>query len=551
VLVALPEEFLVLREGLGTQWCPRQDPEYGGHLYFWIDPDSGYRCVAASSGRMGPDESLRLAERLLRLRPAALVNVGIAASLHGDVRIGDVVVPDMVYAYDKTAKAVAVQAGETETWDWEPRGDAFRATHALVEAARELVTAEPERHDAWQTAGEREFAAIRHDNAAAIALIEARRDVKALRTRPEVSIVYLGSGNFVGAAPAFARWLRAKNADIKALEMEAAGMLISAVKRATPTPALVLRGISDHVDVPKAESDAIAEGVLRRLAMRNAVRLMRALLAIGALPRHDSVASSERRPAPEIAGNPFKTGGTLPADHPSYIARGCDEALAVGLGAQRLCAVEGDFGVGKSSLVMRVGAGLMATHRVLHVHLAFRSDDIRVFMSRLFKKLSRLLGRTVEDWSDLAVPGELPVALVFDEFGSLTRDVLPSLIPPLIHFVEANPPACVVVCLPVASGRTIQGFLADGGVVNPKHRGCWRRIEVPRFSPAEVERLLELLPPRARELARTLAEAILRRTSAVPVKVQRLCSELYEAEVAGKSDAELQALITAWEDHDG
>lgn len=295
VLVALQEEFLELKDGIGVEWFPSRDEEYGGNLYFWIDPESGYRCVAASSGRMGPEESLRLAERLLRLRPAVLVNVGIAASLHGDIRLGDVVVPDLVYAYDKTAKAIPVRQGDMETWGWERRGDAFRATHALVEAARELVTAESARYVMWQTAGTREYETLRRRNLDALIALEKRKVLRTSPARPEVRVAYLGSGNFVGASRAFGQWVRVANADIKALEMETAGMLLAIEKRLARTPALVIRGVSDHVDVPKAESDAIDEGAFRRLAMHNAVRLLRVLLSAGAFPRH--AAAKPSRPS--------------------------------------------------------------------------------------------------------------------------------------------------------------------------------------------------------------------------------------------------------------
>ena len=311
VQVALQEEFRELGRALGTAWHPKKNEQYGGNDYYWIDPDTGYRCLAATSGRMGPDEAVRLAERLLRFSPAIIVNVGIAASLHADVRIGDVVVPDMVFAYDKTGKAVNVKDGEGETWRWERRGDAFRAKHSLVEAARELVTAHADRYSAWQDEGAREYAAIRGANLVGIQAIEAVRQWKVLRARPEVRVVYLASGNFVGASTAFARWLREANADVKALEMEAAGMLLAAEKRENATPALVIRGISDHVDVPKEQTHEIAEGPLGGLAMRRAVRLLRALMMVGELPRHASTpdTSTSAAAAPPAAKAPEAATG--------------------------------------------------------------------------------------------------------------------------------------------------------------------------------------------------------------------------------------------------
>jgi nucleoside phosphorylase len=257
---------------------------YGGNDYYWLDSASGYRCVAASSGRMGPGESARIAERLLALNPATIVNIGIAASLHTDVRIGDVVVPDLVLAYDKTGKAID-GGDDADSWEWQRRGDAFRPTYDLVETARELITAYPEQYEAWQAPGAQEFATLRQANLDAFQEI-MKLQPRSLRERPEIRVVYLASGNFVSASNAFVEWLRQGNADLKALEMEAAGMLLAAEKRATRTKTLVIRGISDHVAAPKSQTDAIAEGALRGLAMRNALRLLQTLLTMGAFPRH-------------------------------------------------------------------------------------------------------------------------------------------------------------------------------------------------------------------------------------------------------------------------
>jgi len=347
VLVALQEEFLELQRGIGAPWVPRPDEEFGGHVYNWVDPESGLRCVAASAGRMGSDESVRLAERLLRFKPAVLVNVGIAASLHHDVRIGDVIVPDMVYAYDKTAKAVAVQGENGEAWEWERRGDAFRTTHALVELARELVTADPRQHIVWQEAGAQEYAKLRAENLNAFCAIESVEALKVLRTRPEISVVCLASGKFVGASAAFARWIRQVNADIKALEMEAAGMLLSAEKRGTPPPTLVIRGISDHVDVAKAQTDAISGGAFRGLAMRNAVRLLRILMKAPRFPRHGG------RPSED--GMRFEGPGAVPVarvkDFTGRVEKLAELERLLQDSSTHCVVVSGIGGLGKTTLV--------------------------------------------------------------------------------------------------------------------------------------------------------------------------------------------------------
>lgn len=127
VLVVLKEEFRELRRELSERWYPRENPTYGGYDYQWIDPVGGYRCVATFAGRMSPEEATHYSDRLLEWEPAAIVNIGIAAGLHADVRIGDVVVPDLVVAYDKTSKIRPKPTLEgsqaSDDWEVDPRSD--------------------------------------------------------------------------------------------------------------------------------------------------------------------------------------------------------------------------------------------------------------------------------------------------------------------------------------------------------------------------------------------------------------------------------------------
>jgi WD40 repeat protein len=102
------------------------------------------------------------------------------------------------------------------------------------------------------------------------------------------TVVMLGiaSDPVVGAAQEFSHWLRSsRDRNLKALDMESAGLVASAFKRVNPTRTLVLRGISDYGDERKATLDALGEGSLRRLAMHNATSLLWTLLRAGVLPR--------------------------------------------------------------------------------------------------------------------------------------------------------------------------------------------------------------------------------------------------------------------------
>ncbi len=284
ILIALEEEFQVLEHELAERWEPRRNSEHAGYDFYWTDERGGYRCVATFIGRMGPEEAVRGAERLLRTKPALLVNIGIAAGIHEDVCIGDVVVPDLIQAYDQAGKATPVEGSKSE-WEWKPRANGYQAEHGLVTEAESLRYAHRVEHRAWQDAGAQELAVIRGANEAAI---QELLDKAALRERPEIRKVALASGGMVIAARAFAEAIRKTNGNLMAAEMEAAGVLLAATKQAERVKTLVLRGISDHVGVAKELTDAIQHGALRGLAMRNAWGLLTRMMAIGVLPRAEA-----------------------------------------------------------------------------------------------------------------------------------------------------------------------------------------------------------------------------------------------------------------------
>ena len=106
-----------------------------------------------------------------------------------------------------------------------------------------------------------------------------------VRGAPSITDAHLASGPVVGAAQQFTEWLRSKrDRNLKALEMESAGLMAAAVRRVEPARTLIIRGISDYGDKRKEQLDKVGEGALRRYAMRNATRLLFHLLETGVLP---------------------------------------------------------------------------------------------------------------------------------------------------------------------------------------------------------------------------------------------------------------------------
>src|SRR5205085_9510390 len=92
-----------------------------------------------------------------------------------------------------------------------------------------------------------------------------------VREAPSMTDAHLASGPVVGAAQQFTEWLRRKrDRNLKALEMESAGLMAAAVRRVEPARTLIIRGISDYGDKRKEQLDRVRDGARRRQAMRKA-----------------------------------------------------------------------------------------------------------------------------------------------------------------------------------------------------------------------------------------------------------------------------------------
>ncbi len=295
VLIALREEFRVFRDVLATHLNAERDWKYGGFLYrFQVPgPSAPYTGIVLYIDDMGPEEATLAATRLLDHKPKVLVNLGIAGSLTDDLLLGDVAVANQVDAYLSKAKAVPDGEGDQVEfnlpkakavpggWKFEFAGQAYRGAHQLIADASNLEFAHPEVFDAWQSSCTAALVTLVPDASKRGVNISANR----LRTAPVPMITHLASGPAVAASDVFAQWVRSRDRKLGALEMEAAGMMLAAHKRAVPAQTLVLRGISDFCDSKKSAFDREGTGAFRKLAMGNAVRLLLAMMEAGLLPR--------------------------------------------------------------------------------------------------------------------------------------------------------------------------------------------------------------------------------------------------------------------------
>jgi nucleoside phosphorylase len=212
---------------------------------------------------------------LERYRVGILAVLGIAAGIHRDVSACDVVVPEQVDAYIESSKAVG--GGLAGGFVFELGGPSFRTTPELVQAVINFEFTQAESFHRWQQAGGSDLVAFVPEDT--LAHMQASH---LIQPSPRIHSGILASGPVVGSAGAFTTWLLAHNRNYRALEMETAGAMEVASLSSSPKT-LVLRGVSDFGDERKSALDAVQQGVLRRIATRNALRLLWALVDAGAL----------------------------------------------------------------------------------------------------------------------------------------------------------------------------------------------------------------------------------------------------------------------------
>jgi nucleoside phosphorylase len=275
ILVALIEEFEELFQ-IFPEMKVIPDPEHGGSdfVFFVQGENCQISVVARLVGAMGISEAQLAVDRAItKWKPELIINIGIAASLHNDVKLGDVLIADQVDAYDSNLKAVS--KGKN-SWKLEHRGNVFHGDHSLLQFVKQYRFTHRKLYDSWRSSSrDIQHKLIPEDD------IIALKNKQVLGDLPSLDIGHLASGSIVGAASEFAKFLKSKDGTFRALEMEAGGIARAAVKRTQPISWLVIRGISDLGDERKAQFDSTGDGGLRKLAMRNATNLMLALLKGG------------------------------------------------------------------------------------------------------------------------------------------------------------------------------------------------------------------------------------------------------------------------------
>jgi nucleoside phosphorylase len=281
IIIALAEELRVFQQQLPTRPTVEIDPRTGQHTYVFEHPATGAKCAFTLLGEMGPEAAILGTERLMtEWAPRTVVMLGIAAGIHHDVKVGDVVVANQIDSYLSLAKAQpGAHPGSFELF---LGGSVYQGDYALVTRVRNLEFAAPEAFELWKKTCEEKLAKELKEPARA----ELVRKLL-INPAPGLLDVHLASGPVVGAAQEFIQWLhKRRDRNCKALDMESSGLMEAALKRVEPGRTIVIRGISDYGDERKRELDALGQGALRRYAMHNATALLWTLLTAQVFPSH-------------------------------------------------------------------------------------------------------------------------------------------------------------------------------------------------------------------------------------------------------------------------
>lgn len=347
VLVALPEEFGELLASIGDFTVVRDEHDRV-YRFRRAGPvgQPHYECAAMLIGSMGPTAGAITAQRALAsLRPATVVLIGIAAGIDADVRVGDVIVADVVDAYLEHAKATPNADGGFEL---RLAGEPYRTSAALRTAVQHFEFEHAGLWREWRDAG---HAALPD------AVQQDPRVGELVADLPALHVGHLASGPVVGAAAAFTELLKRRDRKYLGLEMEAAGLLVAVHRPGVHAESLVIRGVSDLGDERKRCLDAVGAGSLRRLAMGNAQRALWALLAAGALARDPTRAPSSP-PEGMCQGDTLRRYiSNIPTPPPNFVGRerelaDISAALTLGGTAALVQAITGLGGVGKTRLAL-------------------------------------------------------------------------------------------------------------------------------------------------------------------------------------------------------
>jgi hypothetical protein len=233
----------------------------------------------------------------------------------------------------------------------------------------------------------------------------------------------------------------------------------------------------------------------------------------------------------------FCSMGPLPLNSSVYIARDCDNRLNKLIECkQNFVAITGDFQSGKSSLLNQAEKYLTTIDSscipYIDISQIIHPNNERI-LAQFFVQLSRNLGTTIEDWTNLSYYSvNHNLVLRLDEFGCILKDkaLAELFIPPLYSITGNN--IKIIVCIPKTINAYYSEFTDSEYLRNPKYKDCWGIIKIEPFNSNDIDRLINLLcNTKIKNETLKYTEKILELSNGEPRKVQILCSKLQKLEI--------------------
>lgn len=233
--------------------------------------------------------------------------------------------------------------------------------------------------------------------------------------------------------------------------------------------------------------------------------------------------------------SPFHPVGAIGLGEKSYVTRASDCELRKAVEHHDFIWLQGDFQMGKSSLLRRHNSWLGGEWIAVcpDLELCNRATNDR-FWSDFFAEIDEATGEWQHntsakarfDWRALRVlVQEHRVAFLLDEIGTCRNHQIKQLIESIYSLAE-KAPGHVKLVVSFLDGPV--PLLPQCGIRNPKHTATWRMVRLESFTVDEVQRLIELFPNGLSALLFARIERLRALTDFKPQKVQYLLHNLWE-----------------------
>ncbi|MEV0663156.1 hypothetical protein ACIBI3_07985 [Actinomadura luteofluorescens] len=280
LIVPLPEEY----ESVEGVFDVLGDDEQGGRVYYrFLVPGTGHAGVLTVVSDMGPENAaLAAADLIGEFRVSLVVVIGLAAALSDDIALGDVVIGSEIVEYLNEGKIIG-DAKDGTRFDLAMAGTNWKPSARL----RTYVQNFPHRRASRGALGAWAESALRECRIA---------PGKRPSTPPRLHFTKIATGGLVVASTAFRQRIKEHDRKLGAIEMEAGGAALAAYRK-EHVDLLVVRGISDRAEHRKTATDGTRDvdgrpAAWRRYAVRNAARLLAAMLADPHFPWRESPAGA-------------------------------------------------------------------------------------------------------------------------------------------------------------------------------------------------------------------------------------------------------------------